>query len=570
MRKIRQNKQWAGNICLVVFAALLISMVFVGPGAAQAAVPRVEVNREVVGDGVQVTLPHDATTVEIRLRATTPDAFMPMWAAIQIGDHVYKAVYLRDVADRAVYVAAYVYDLVYHFVYDALFHARIPFQLAIWDGNIRLRSVSLTFADPPPRLDIGVPPAPPPPPVVPGQPIAATPTVVGGIATAAVDSAAVTRQIQAEPAATVVGILVPVTAGVAEVTVQLPAAAVSAVATARRDLRIDTQFADFMLPVALLAAPEVANQMVPGARLEMEVQSIAPAQANILLAARPAGATPAGQVLEITLEVVNPAGVSTAIRTFAQRVWVTIPFEAVRLGAAPAWSLGIYRMDEAANAWVFRGGKVDQAAGTVSAGLHALSKFTVMAYHRTFADIRNHWGQQDIEIMASRHVARGVAQNRFEPDRNTTRAEFAALLLRSMGVQTTRPARATFNDVATDRWYFAEVETARRVGLVTGYEDNTFRPEQRITRQEIAAMVSRAMGIAGRPVTLTDAEMSTLLARFADATAIAPWARHAVAAAVKAEIVKGRTATTLAPVALGTRAEGTVMLKRMLVGLGEI
>ncbi|MEW6662550.1 MAG: S-layer homology domain-containing protein [Bacillota bacterium] len=570
MRTIRRNKQWAGNICLVVFAALLFSMVFasVGAGAAQAAVTRVEVHGSTGG---QVTLPHNAQGVEIKLQAATPADFAPVWAAIQVGNQVYKAVYLSDAVDRATYVATAVYELVYNVVYNTLFQARTPFQLAIWDGNNLLRSVSLTFEGPPPETQpgpgVGVAP---PPPVLPGQPITATPTVVGGTATAVVDATAVNRQLQADPQATAVGILVPVTAGVTEVAVQLPAAAVNAVATAKRDLHIDTQFADFLLPSSLLAAPEIANQMAAGARLALKVQAVPPAQANALLAARPAGALPAGQVLDIALAVVNPAGVSTAIRTFAQRVWITLPFEAGRLGVAPAWSLGVYRLDEAANAWEFRGGKVDQAAGTVAAGLSAFSKFTVMAYHRTFADIRTHWGQKDIEVMASRHVARGVDQNRFEPDRSTTRAEFAALLLRSMGVQATRPARATFNDVAADKWYFAEVETARRVGLVIGYEDNTFRPEQRITRQEIAAMVNRAMGIAGKPVTLTDAEVNTLLARFADAANIAPWARHAAAAAVKAGIVKGRTATTLAPAANGTRAEGTVMLKRMLVELGEI
>jgi len=566
MRMIRQNKQLAGNICLVAFAALLFSMVFAGPGAAEAAVPRVdrvEVNRSI---DERVTIPLGERTVEIRLQAATPAAFAPVWAAIQVGGQVYRAVYLRGEVGHATYVHP-VYELVYSIAYAPLLDGRIPFQLVIWDGDRILRSVSLDFALRPPEVT----PAPPAPPaVVPGQPIATTPTVVGGIATAVVDGNAVTRQIQALPLATVVSILVPVTAGVSEVVAQLPAAVINAVAAAQRDLYIDSQFADFLLPRGLLATPEIANQMVAGARLELKAQALPAAQADASLATRPAGAQPAGQVLELALTVVSPAGVSTAIRTFAQRIWVTIPFEAARLGAAPAWSLGMYQLDEAANTWVFRGGKVDQAAGTVAAGLSAFSKFTVMAYHRTFADIRTHWSQRDIELMASRHVAGGIDRIRFAPDRNTTRAEFAALLLRSMGIQSVRPARATFNDVDAKKWYFADVETARRVGLVIGFEDNTFRPYERITRQEIAAMVKRAMGLAGRPVTLTEAEVRTLLAPFADARNIAPWARHATAAAIKAGIVKGRTATTVVPGALGTRAEATVMLKRMLVELGEI
>lgn len=564
MRIIRQNKQWAGNICLVALAALLFSMVFAGPGAAEAVAPTITV--EVEGSSAtNVVLRHDADHVEIKLQAATPDAFEPIWAAIKVGDHVYKRVYLADVA-TASYVAYQVYELVYNIVYSPLFQIRAPFLLVIGDGGTILREVSLTFEDPPPRPGAGgAPPA-----AAPGEFIVTTPTLVDGIATAVVDSAAVIRQIQTNPLATVVSILVPVTAGATEVVVQLPAAAINAVAAAQRNLSIDTQFADFLLPSALLAAPEIAGKMADGARLELRVRAIPTAQANALLTARPAGALPAGLVLELALELVNPAGVRSAIRTFAQRIWVSMPFEAGRLGTAPAWSLGMYRLDEVANTWEFRGGKVDQAAGTVVAGLNAFSKFTLMAYHRTFADIRTHWAQKDIELMASRHIARGVGQDRFEPDRNITRAEFAVLLLRSMGIQSTRPARATFNDVSADKWYFADLETARRVGLVVGYEDNTFRPAQRITRQEIATMVTRAMRLAGKPVALTDAEISTLLARFGDAVSIAPWARHATAAAVKAGIVKGRAANTLAPVANGTRAEVTVMLKRMLAELGEL
>ncbi|MBS3948126.1 MAG: S-layer homology domain-containing protein, partial [Dethiobacter sp.] len=472
MRTIRQNKQLAGNICLVALAALLFSMVFAGPGAAEAAVTRVEVNGNIIGEaGGNVRLPYTAESVEIRLRAATPEAFDAVWAQVLVGTQVYQAVYLTDVA-AATYVATSVYELVYNIVYNTLFFARTPFQLAIWDGNTLLRSVSLTFEGPPPEPGVGVaPPAPVLPP-----PYVAIVTVVGGVATAGIDITAVNRQIQADPRATAVSILVPVTAGVSEIALQLPAAVINAAVAARRALHIDTQFADFLIPSSFLLSPEIANLMVAGARLELKIQAVPQAQANTLLAARPAGALPVAQVLELALEVVSPAGVKTDITSFAQRIWVTMPFEAARLGTAPVWSLGMYRLDEAANLWEFRGGRVDQVAGTVAAGLSTFSKFTVMAYHRTFADVRTHWGQRDIELMASRHIARGIERDRFAPDRNTTRAEFAALLLRSMGIRATRPARATFNDVAAGKWYFADVETARRVGLIIGFEDNTFRP----------------------------------------------------------------------------------------------
>jgi hypothetical protein len=487
---------------------------------------------------------------------------------------VYRTVYLEGVA-HATYVATNVYELVYNIAYAPLFQVYRPFHLDIWDGGTLLRSVFLTFEAPPPEPSPGIsapPPVPPvaPPLVIPDRPVIATPVVVGAAATSVVGRQAIADHIRANPLATIVAVKVPVTAGISHLTTQLPAAAITALIEAKRGVSIETQFASFSLPAGLLAAPEIAR-MVAGARLEVAAQLVPEAQATALLARRPAVAAPAGQVLEFTLRVADPAEkVTTVLRTFRERLWVRIPFEAARLRNIPAWKLGVYRFNEAAGRWEFQGGKVDAAAGTVAAGLSAFSRFTVMAYDRTFADIRNHWGQRDIELMASRHIAGGVGANQFAPNREITRAEFAALLLRSLGIAATPPAGATFKDVAADKWYYAEVETARRVGLVAGYADNTFRPDRKITRQELAAMVSRAMSIAGKPVTMTEAEVNTLLTRFADATGIAPWARHAVATALKAGIVKGRAATTIVPAGNGTRAESVVMLKRMLAELGEI
>ncbi len=119
-------------------------------------------------------------------------------------------------------------------------------------------------------------------------------------------------------------------------------------------------------------------------------------------------------------------------------------------------------------------------------------------------------------------------------------------------------------------WYYGAVEAAHAAQLVGGYPDGSFRPNQPITRSEIAVMVVRALALqVAAPVSLTSPE-SVLASRFTDWNIIAAWAREAVAQAVEANIVKGRDRNLFAPEENASRAEAVVMLKRMLSSTGRL
>ena len=124
-----------------------------------------------------------------------------------------------------------------------------------------------------------------------------------------------------------------------------------------------------------------------------------------------------------------------------------------------------------------------------------------------------------------------------------------------------------FKDVQPGAWYYGTVEGAYAAGLINGYEDGTFRPEQEITREEMAALIVRALKYAGQEVIVDDVD--AILARFEDASKISPWAKEEAAQAVASGIIIGRDGL-FAPKDNATRAEAVVMLKRMLVKLGVI
>ncbi len=148
------------------------------------------------------------------------------------------------------------------------------------------------------------------------------------------------------------------------------------------------------------------------------------------------------------------------------------------------------------------------------------------------------------------------------PDATITRAEFATMLVKALGLNTIGTT-GMFTDVTEDDWYYGAVNAAVRDGLVTGMGDNLFAPNALITREQMAVMVSKALG------NKAPATNGTELNAFSDSSSVSSWAVSGMEEAVKAGIVNGMTADTLAPQADATRAQAAVMIYKLLTVLGR-
>ncbi|WP_239633163.1 S-layer homology domain-containing protein [Paenibacillus sp. H1-7] len=186
------------------------------------------------------------------------------------------------------------------------------------------------------------------------------------------------------------------------------------------------------------------------------------------------------------------------------------------------------------------------------------SIYTVVESSKTFADLTKHWSQSDVELLASKLVVNGMTESSFAPDNRITRAEFAAILVRGLGLN--EASAAKFTDVLPSDWYAGVVGAAAKAGLVDGFEDGTFKPNANITREQMAVMAARAMTIVGKKAA-ADAQG---LASFSDSASISSWAKEAAAQTVTAGIMNGMTASTFVPGENATRAEAAVMVKRLL------
>ena len=192
------------------------------------------------------------------------------------------------------------------------------------------------------------------------------------------------------------------------------------------------------------------------------------------------------------------------------------------------------------------------------------SIYSVIYSPREFKDVDSHWAKEAINDMASRLVINGADEESFIPDRDITRAEFAAILVRALGLRPGTGASG-FDDVKSGDWYSGYVKTAVEYKLISGYGEGKFGPMDKITREQAMTIIARAMKMTGLESGLAAGEADQLLASFKDGDSSAVYARSSIAECIKAGIVSGRSSTEVAPKGSITRAEVAVMVRRLLL-----
>lgn len=172
-----------------------------------------------------------------------------------------------------------------------------------------------------------------------------------------------------------------------------------------------------------------------------------------------------------------------------------------------------------------------------------------------FKDIENHWAKNEISVMSHKGYVNG-SNGLYRPNDNITRAEFVSMLIRILNIQS-EDVKPTFTDVKSTDWYALNVNTAVKNGLVKGYEDNTFRPDAPITRQEIGTIIGSLLN-----ENLSYSQAEEILSVYNDN--VADWAKLKVASSVKAGIIQGLPGDVFAGNQNATRAQAAVMLLRYL------
>lgn len=167
-----------------------------------------------------------------------------------------------------------------------------------------------------------------------------------------------------------------------------------------------------------------------------------------------------------------------------------------------------------------------------------------------FSDIDGHWAKEWIESAVKIGFVSGYEDGTFKPERTITRAEFSTMLNNAIQIEITE--KLNFSDVRESDWFYNEIQKSVAAGFFSGYENNTFRPNNPIKREEVAKVVAGAITTGN-----IDGEGATLLK---DYNTIQEWAKESVNTVYNKGYILGYPNKTYMPSKALTRGEAVKII----------
>lgn len=201
-------------------------------------------------------------------------------------------------------------------------------------------------------------------------------------------------------------------------------------------------------------------------------------------------------------------------------------------------------------------------AATLSAAL-LCTAIPLHASAANFTDIpQKAWYQAAVEDLVGQKILSGTGGSKFSPEAKLTRAEFVTMLAKTMLTPEELEQyhfKGDFKDVAEKSWANPYVNWASEVGVVSGYEDHTFRPNAPVSREEMAVMVRNFARVTGRKMNAAQERIS-----FTDASSIAKFAAQSVEVCQTAGVISGYKDGSFRPKGVATRAEAAALYSNFL------
>ncbi|NQX59262.1 S-layer homology domain-containing protein [Paenibacillus qinlingensis] len=317
---------------------------------------------------------------------------------------------------------------------------------------------------------------------------------------------------------------------------------------------IETEIGSVKLPLNQLNVSQFASQL--GDKPEnVQIQVNISKNENASAQANAAGFKVV-YAIDFSMKAVVGGGKSATISSFSSYVPYTVQVDPTikerNLAAV------IVVKDEQGNT-TYEPVPLTMKSGEVTLYSHSNETFLLIENNISFKDTNKHWAKDGIERMANKWLVQGVSKEEFRPDQPITRAELATLLTRTLGIKSSN-GTTTFKDLSHKDWFNDFVHAAVEGGIITGYEDGTFRPNQTITREEMAVMIDRALQAAG----YDDQQATGNLPAFTDQKQIKSWSADAVRRLVQLQLMQGMSPTSFDPEKEATRAQSAVLLQRLL------
>ncbi len=181
-----------------------------------------------------------------------------------------------------------------------------------------------------------------------------------------------------------------------------------------------------------------------------------------------------------------------------------------------------------------------------------------------FSDIDGHWANTYIRFVTARSIYSGISDTEFAPDTDMTRAMLVTVLGRLSGITADSNAKGTFDDVSDGQWYTPYVTWAHENGIVKGYDNGCFGPEDPVTREQMCVILKRWLDMSGYTLPLTNNTGA-----FPDADRISTWAYDSVQYIRSSGLIIGDDRGYFSPLANSSRAQVATILFRLITALLE-
>ena len=178
------------------------------------------------------------------------------------------------------------------------------------------------------------------------------------------------------------------------------------------------------------------------------------------------------------------------------------------------------------------------------------------------SDIKGHWAEEALQSFVDDGYLAGDGRGHYTPNGVMTRAQFATILNRVVGLTEESSAITGYTDVKASDWYYHELAKALAAGYMSGTSQTTMSPNGAVTRQQAFTMLARYLGL--------DTSSDAALTGFADEKTVAAYARGPVAAMITAGYVAGTADKKVNPEKQLTRAEGVTVLYRAKAALKAV
>lgn len=336
-----------------------------------------------------------------------------------------------------------------------------------------------------------------------------------------------------------------------QLAVKMPVSALKDLtAKSNTQLCVETEFGDFQF------TDDVLNQMISqsdGEEITVNVSLLTGSELSNI----PNGDQYARGVYDLSLQ----SG-GSAITNFGDAdVTVGLPYQLAN--GENAAGVYAYYIDSDGKASVILNSKYDAKNKRVVFQTNHFSNYAIgydeNAISQIFKDVAStYWAADAIGYVAGKGLFQGVSETNFAPQNSMTRGMFVTVLARLSGKDVSGET-GNFTDVKAGQWYTDSVNWAANNGIVEGYANNIFKPDQMVTREQMAVFLYRYAKWAGYDVTTST---NSAISSFNDSSEVSVWANEALVWAAGQSLISGVSTDTLDPQGQATRSQVAAISQR--------